>query len=69
MQEEDFVRILTEPENSLVKQYKALLKTEDIEVDFKVDPSILGGLVVRVGDKVLDGSVAGKLEGMRQAVK
>lgn len=38
-------------------------------VDFKVDPSILGGLVVKIGDKVLDGSVAGKLEGLRQSLK
>jgi F-type H+-transporting ATPase subunit b len=35
------------------------------EVSFKVDPSILGGLVIKVGDKILDGSVAGKLEGLR----
>ena len=35
-------------------------------VAFRVDPSILGGLIIRVGDKVLDGSVAGKLEGLRQ---
>jgi len=39
------------------------------DVTFKVDPSILGGLVVRVGDKVLDGSVIGQLETMRQTVK
>jgi F-type H+-transporting ATPase subunit b len=39
------------------------------EVSFKVDPAILGGLVIKVGDKVLDGSVAGKLEGLRQAMK
>jgi F-type H+-transporting ATPase subunit b len=39
------------------------------EVSFKVDPSILGGLVIKVGDKVLDGSVAGKLESLRQAMK
>jgi F-type H+-transporting ATPase subunit b len=39
------------------------------EVSFKVDPSILGGLVIRVGDKVLDGSVAGKLESLRQTLK
>ncbi len=39
------------------------------EVTFKVDPSILGGLVIKVGDKVLDGSVAGKLEGLRQTLK
>ncbi|HEX5837273.1 MAG TPA: F0F1 ATP synthase subunit B [Anaerolineales bacterium] len=36
------------------------------DVAFRVDPSILGGLVIRVGDKVMDGSVAGKLEGLRQ---
>ncbi len=36
------------------------------EVEFKVDPNILGGLVVRVGDKVLDGSVAGQLNSLRQ---
>ncbi|MEN8261069.1 MAG: F0F1 ATP synthase subunit delta, partial [Pseudomonadota bacterium] len=35
---------------------------------FRVDPAILGGLVVRVGDKVLDGSVAGQLETMRQVM-
>jgi F-type H+-transporting ATPase subunit b len=39
------------------------------EISFKVDPSILGGLVIKVGDKVLDGSVAGKLEGLRQVMK
>lgn len=39
------------------------------EVAFKVDPAILGGLVVRIGDKVLDGSVAGKLEGLRHSLK
>ncbi len=32
--EEDFVRILTEPENSLVKQYTALLKTEKVHLNF-----------------------------------
>jgi len=34
---EDFKRILTEPKNSLVKQYKALLETEGIELDFTED--------------------------------
>jgi len=38
-------------------------------VTFRVDPSILGGLVIKVGDKVMDGSVAGKLEGLRQNLK
>jgi F-type H+-transporting ATPase subunit b len=35
-------------------------------VTFRVDPAILGGLVVRVGDKVWDASVAGQMENLRQ---
>ena len=31
---EDFKRILKEPDNSLIKQYKALLKTENVELEF-----------------------------------
>ena len=34
---EDFKRILKEPDNSLIKQYKALLKTENVELDFSDD--------------------------------
>ncbi|HEV2799262.1 MAG TPA: ATP-dependent protease ATPase subunit HslU [Pyrinomonadaceae bacterium] len=34
---EDFKRILTEPKNSLVKQYRALLETEGIDLDFTDD--------------------------------
>src|SRR5712692_1327303 len=33
-------------------------------VVFRVDPNILGGVVIRVGDKVVDASVAGKLKGL-----
>ncbi|HHY76452.1 MAG TPA: ATP-dependent protease ATPase subunit HslU [Firmicutes bacterium] len=35
--EADFVRILKEPENSLTKQYKALLATDNVEVEFTED--------------------------------
>lgn len=34
---EDFVRILTEPNSALTKQYKALLQTEGVELDFQAD--------------------------------
>jgi ATP-dependent HslUV protease ATP-binding subunit HslU len=33
----DFIRILTEPENALIKQYRALLETEGVQVDFTQD--------------------------------
>ncbi len=32
---EDFVRILTEPQNALTRQYKALLATENVEIEFE----------------------------------
>ena len=37
LQQEDFRRILTEPQNALLKQYKALLATEGIALDFADD--------------------------------
>jgi ATP-dependent HslUV protease ATP-binding subunit HslU len=35
--EEDFVRILTEPENALLKQYRALLSAEGVDLEFTDD--------------------------------
>jgi F-type H+-transporting ATPase subunit b len=57
---------LTETEQKTISEQ--VLKGQG-DVTFVVKPSILGGLVVRVGDKVLDGSVAGQLESMRQNLK
>ena len=56
-----------EEENKVCQELFATVGAKD--VNFRVDPSILGGLVIKVGDKVLDGSVAGKLEGLRQSLK
>ncbi len=36
-----------------------------VELDVHVDPSLLGGLVVQVGDRLIDGSVRGRLERLR----
>ena len=59
---------LTKDEESIVKK-DVLAKVGAQAVTFRVDPSILGGLVIKVGDKILDGSVSGKLEGLRQSLK
>ena len=37
LNEDDFKRILKEPDNSLIKQYKALLLTENVELEFTED--------------------------------
>src|SRR5581483_4773015 len=59
---------VNETEQETVKK-NILSKVGAQAVTFRVDPSILGGLVIKVGDKVLDGSVSGKLEGLRQNLK
>ncbi len=59
---------LNDEEQESVKR-DVLAKTGAQAVTFRVDPSILGGLIIKVGDKVLDGSVAGRLEGLRQSLR
>jgi F-type H+-transporting ATPase subunit b len=60
---------LTPEEQEAVKRDVLSKIGSQATVTFRVDPSILGGLVVRVGDKVLDSSVAGQLEGLRQSLR
>jgi F-type H+-transporting ATPase subunit delta len=38
----------------------------DVDLDFRVDSSLLGGVILQVGDKVIDGSVAGKLNALHE---
>jgi F-type H+-transporting ATPase subunit b len=59
---------LTDGEQDSVKK-DVLAKVGAQAVTFRVDPSILGGLVIKVGDKVMDSSIAGKLDGLRQSLK
>lgn len=51
---------------------KANLRTRmgrDIAVDLNVDPAILGGLVVKIGSQMIDGSIRTKLNSLAQAMK
>jgi F-type H+-transporting ATPase subunit delta len=41
----------------------------DVAVDLRVDPAILGGLVVKVGSQMIDGSIRTKLNNLAQAMK
>jgi F-type H+-transporting ATPase subunit b len=54
---------LTKKEQDSIKK---TIKADKIE--YKVDPGILGGLVVRVGDQVVDNSVANQMNEMRSSL-
>jgi len=50
---DDFKRILKEPDNSLIKQYKALLKTENVDLEFSEDGiNMIANLAYDVNSKV-----------------
>lgn len=55
---------LTDAEQATVKS-----ALSGAAVTFKVDPRILGGLIVRAGDQVVDNSVASQMNAMRDALK
>lgn len=55
---------LTEAEQAQIKQ------TLNVDtVNFKVDPGILGGLIIRVGDQVVDNSIASRMNAMRESLR
>jgi len=57
---------LTEEEKQIVMKEIFAKVGKEVDVTFRVDPSILGGIIIRVGDKVLDGSVSGQLQELRE---
>jgi len=55
-----------------VEALKQKLRTRmgrDINVDLRVDPAILGGLVVKIESQMIDGSIRTKLNNLAQAMK
>lgn len=51
------------------EQTKVTSALKASSVTYKVDPNILGGLIVRVGDQVVDDSVAGQLSALHDSLK
>jgi F-type H+-transporting ATPase subunit delta len=56
---------LTDAEKEAMRAKLAERFGSDMEIQFEVDASLLGGVYLRVGDQVIDGSVAGKLAALR----
>ena len=59
---------LTSEEQSTVRRDLVKRLGEGLELSFKVDPKILGGLIVHVGNRVVDGSVIGQLEKLQESL-
>ncbi len=56
----------TEKKN-LVKKLSDMTKNEIVAI-YKIDESLIGGLVIRIGDKVVDSSIKGSLNAMKKSL-
>ncbi|MFH1446427.1 MAG: F0F1 ATP synthase subunit B, partial [Chloroflexota bacterium] len=63
------VSLSDDEKNKLMELIVKKLKDEDIKFDFRIDSDLLGGLVISVGDVLLDDSVRGKLHNLRQKLR
>ncbi len=59
---------LTEDQKEQIRQRLQAQYGEGLSFSFRVDPSLLGGLRIRVGDKLIDNSVASRLSTLREMV-
>lgn len=56
-------------EKTLVKKLKEALEritNKEISIDEEIDKSLIGGIIIKIGDTVIDGSIKGKINSLRQ---
>ena len=66
------VRSAIELDDETIRRLEAALGRatgKEVEVKVVVDPNVVGGIVARVGDTVIDGSVRRRLDSLRQALR
>jgi F-type H+-transporting ATPase subunit delta len=61
-------RELNAEDKALLLEHVAKLAKGQVEASFKLDASILGGVVVRIGATVYDGSVLGRVERLKEVL-
>jgi F-type H+-transporting ATPase subunit delta len=62
-------RKLSAEDKAALLEHVAKLTKGEVNASFTLDPSILGGVVVRIGSTVYDGSILGRVERLREALE
>ena len=55
-------------QNSLIDQLRRVVGSR-VAIDVRVDPSLLGGMIVRIGSRMVDGSLKGRLQRLQLSMK
>ena len=55
--------------DALKSALKSVTSGRDIDLDVKIDPAIIGGLIVKVGSRMVDSSLRTKLNSIKLAMK
>lgn len=59
---------LSDAEVQELRQSLGRMLKQEVDVDVEVDSEIIGGLVIRVGDRLIDGSVRGEINRLHKAL-
>lgn len=62
------VPLSEEQKEAVKKRLLALTKYNSFEMEYQVDPALIGGLVIRIEDRVIDSSIRTKLFEMRKSL-
>ena len=54
---------------ALKSALKSVTGGKDVDLDVKIDPAIIGGLIVKVGSRMIDSSLRTKLNALKLAMK
>ncbi|QFG24259.1 F0F1 ATP synthase subunit delta [Actinomadura sp. WMMB 499] len=57
---------LTEPQRTRLAAVLAAAYGHDVHLNIELDPSTIGGLSIQIGDEIIDGTIAGRLDDVRR---
>ena len=66
------VRVAEKPSDAVIEEIKASLRDvakSEVDLDLHIDPSLIGGIVVKIGSRMVDASLRTKLNSIRLAMR
>lgn len=59
---------LNDEDKTTLKEKLATLTGKEVQLSNDIDESVIGGVLVKIGDKVIDGTIKGRLEEMKESL-